>query len=336
MFANGKLWGALDTAVNPDGGPSAPASRTTSSTRPRARSSTQGYLGAAGLRLHLPGDRRHGERARRHRVHGHGRRPRSRARPMRRSTRTSALARGTSSRRRRSRAGRRLHGLQVAGRHPAAHSLGRLRRRCGGRELDLDCQRIHRQRLRLHRLGRPVLRGRHAATTCWAPAPARATGPVAADSARQLVDADQQADAVAHRRDVCERRGPAVRPALVSGNISTMRFTIAVIGVVCLVGGAAQASTVKSGLYGKVTAARSHRSVSPSCRAVPRSGALIVFSRAGQVARTRTSTMGTYRVTLTRARTTFACSRRVRRPGERRVPQGHFRHLDFSIDTGIR
>jgi len=80
-----------------------------------------------------------------------------------------------------------------------------------------------------------------------------------------------------------------------------MRFTIAVIGVVCLVGGAAQASTVKSGLYGKVT----RGPITPVCIAelpcsAPVSGAMIVFSRAGhEVARTRTSTKGTYRVALT-------------------------------------
>ena len=38
-YANGKLWGALDTAINPDGGGSGPGSRGTSSTRTRARSS---------------------------------------------------------------------------------------------------------------------------------------------------------------------------------------------------------------------------------------------------------------------------------------------------------
>ena len=38
MWANGKLWGALDTALNPDSGPNGPESPGTSSTRPRGRS----------------------------------------------------------------------------------------------------------------------------------------------------------------------------------------------------------------------------------------------------------------------------------------------------------
>ena len=44
---------------------------------------------------------------------------------------------------------------------PAAHPLGRLRRGRGRRQLDLDRQRVHRPRLRLHHVGRPVLRRRH-------------------------------------------------------------------------------------------------------------------------------------------------------------------------------
>jgi hypothetical protein len=118
-----------------------------------------------------------------------------------------------------------------------------------------------------------------------------------------------------------------------------MRFTIAVIGVVCLVGGAAQGSTVKSGLYGKVT----RGPITPVCIAeqpcsAPVSGAMLVFSRAGhEVARTRTTTAGAYRVTLTPGGYNVrVLQARPVDPASARVPQGHFRHLDFSIDTGIR
>ena len=54
MYANGKLWGALDTALNPDGGAQRPASRGSSSTRTPARSSMQGYLGATGYDFTYP------------------------------------------------------------------------------------------------------------------------------------------------------------------------------------------------------------------------------------------------------------------------------------------
>ena len=45
-YANGKLWGALDTALNPTAASSGPGSRGTSSTRTAGRSYSQGYLGA--------------------------------------------------------------------------------------------------------------------------------------------------------------------------------------------------------------------------------------------------------------------------------------------------
>ena len=118
-----------------------------------------------------------------------------------------------------------------------------------------------------------------------------------------------------------------------------MRLTIALIGVVFLVGSAAQASTVNSGLYGKVT----RGPITPVCTAdvpcsAPVSGAMIVFSRAGhEVARPRTSTKGTYRVALTPGTYNVrVLQARPVDPGSARVPQRRFRHLDFSIDTGIR
>ena len=100
MYANGKLWGALDTALNSDGGAQR-AGIAWYIVKPGrhglARASrVQGYLGAAGLRLHLPGDRRHRQRSRRDGVHRHRRQRSTRAPPTRRSTRSPASVRGTS------------------------------------------------------------------------------------------------------------------------------------------------------------------------------------------------------------------------------------------------
>jgi Carboxypeptidase regulatory-like domain len=118
-----------------------------------------------------------------------------------------------------------------------------------------------------------------------------------------------------------------------------MRIVVALVGAVCLAGGPAQGSTIKSGLYGEVT----RGPITPVCIAelpcsAPVPGAMIVFSRAGhEVARTRTASNGTYRLTLTPA----TYSVRVLQsgpvdPGVARVQRGQFRHIDFSIDTGIR
>ncbi len=118
-----------------------------------------------------------------------------------------------------------------------------------------------------------------------------------------------------------------------------MRITLAVIAAVCLLGGAAQGATVKSGLFGKVT----RGPITPVCIAevpcsAPVPGAMIVFSRAGhEVARTRTSAKGTYRLTLTPGTYSVrVLQARPVDPGVARVQRGQFRHTDFSIDTGIR
>ena len=94
-FANGKLWGALDTALNPDGGPSVPGSPGTSSIRPPAKLVHPGLPRGDGTRLHVSGDRRHAEWTRDHGLHGYRRR-RIRVRPMRRSTRSPASVPGTT------------------------------------------------------------------------------------------------------------------------------------------------------------------------------------------------------------------------------------------------
>jgi hypothetical protein len=107
----------------------------------------------------------------------------------------------------------------------------------------------------------------------------------------------------------------------------------------CLLGGVAQGSTVKSGLYGKVT----RGPITPVCIAeqpcsAPVPGAMIVFSRAGhEVARTRTAANGAYRLTLTPGLYNVrVLQTRPVDPASARVQQGHYRHIDFSIDTGIR
>jgi hypothetical protein len=118
-----------------------------------------------------------------------------------------------------------------------------------------------------------------------------------------------------------------------------MRIVVALAGAVCLAGGTAQGSTIKSGLYGEVT----RGPITPVCIAelpcsAPVPGAMIVFSRAGhEVARTRTSANGMYRLTLTPGMygVRVLQSRPVD-PETARVQRGHFRRVDFSIDTGIR
>ena len=71
MYANGKLWGALDTALNPDGGPQRAGIAWYIVNPERRKVVKQGYLGATRIRLHVPGDRRHRERPRRDGVHRH-------------------------------------------------------------------------------------------------------------------------------------------------------------------------------------------------------------------------------------------------------------------------
>ena len=162
MYANGKLWGALDTALNPDGGAAARRHRLVrrQSVDRRARSSLQGYLGAAGYDFTYPaiGVTASGRGVMAFTATGDTLYPSAAYAPIDAHRRRRRVEH--RRRRRRCRAGRRLHELQVAGRQPAAHPLGRLRRRRGRRQLGLDRERVHRQRLRLHRLGRPVLHGR--------------------------------------------------------------------------------------------------------------------------------------------------------------------------------
>jgi hypothetical protein len=102
--------------------------------------------------------------------------------------------------------------------------------------------------------------------------------------------------------------------------------------------GAAGASTTTSGLYGKVT----RGPIAPVCVAEqpcsePAAGVLLKFSRGGKaVASTRSRADGSYRIGLAPALYKIKLSARSIDPSEVTVRSGRFRHVDFSIDTGIR
>lgn len=130
-----------------------------------------------------------------------------------------------------------------------------------------------------------------------------------------------------------------MRPALFVGRSGVVRFALALVGAGCLLAGGATASTVGNGLYGHVM----RGPISPVCAAeapcsAPAAGAVLVFSRAGgDVARTRVRADGSYRIAL--AAGTYAVRAVAMRPVEpdrASVRAGHFRKVDFSIDTGIR
>ena len=105
---------------------------------------------------------------------------------------------------------------------------------------------------------------------------------------------------------------------------------------------AATASLPNSGLYGVVRKGP----VTPTCRVGTPCDApaqvTLVFSRAGsEVARTRSSTEGRYRIRLpagyyaVRTLERIGIDRNIR-PRNVHVRSGHVDRLDFSIDTGIR
>ena len=104
---------------------------------------------------------------------------------------------------------------------------------------------------------------------------------------------------------------------------------------------AALPATLHSGLYGVVRKGP----IMPVCRVgVPCDApaqVTLVFTRAGTVvARTRSDSQGRYRIAIppgyyvvrTQPRIGFGAMR----PVNVHVRAGHFDHLDFSIDTGIR
>lgn len=103
------------------------------------------------------------------------------------------------------------------------------------------------------------------------------------------------------------------------------------------------ALALASGLHGTVT----RSPITPVCRvgvpcSAPAVGAVLVFSRAGQVAaRIRTGAGGRYSVSLTPGYYTVAMSPVPRigfgiRPTRVHVARNISARLDFSIDTGIR
>ena len=102
--------------------------------------------------------------------------------------------------------------------------------------------------------------------------------------------------------------------------------------------GAAGASTTNSGLYGKVT----RGPLAPVCVAEqpcsgPAAGVLLTFSRGGKaVGSTRSRQDGSYRIGLAPAVYKIKLSARSFEPSQVTVRSGRFRHVDFSIDTGIR
>ena len=134
MFANGKIWGALDTALNP-GGTSQRAGIArfvvkpdTSSGSLTAKIALQGYLGAAGMDFTYPtiGVTPSGRGVMGFTASGDSAYPERCLRTDRRLGRCRCM--GRCSRRRRSSGRRRLHQLQGPGRQPSAHAVGRLRR----------------------------------------------------------------------------------------------------------------------------------------------------------------------------------------------------------------
>ena len=119
-----------------------------------------------------------------------------------------------------------------------------------------------------------------------------------------------------------------------------MRAIVATLaGVGLLAAGGVQASTVTSGLYGHVT----RGPVSPICIAEqpcsePAAGVVLVFSQTGhEVGRVRVRSDGSYRIALVAGvYSVRGVSTRPLEPGKTWVGSGRFRHVDFSIDTGIR
>jgi hypothetical protein len=118
-----------------------------------------------------------------------------------------------------------------------------------------------------------------------------------------------------------------------------MKLVMPLLAALCLVGASAQASTTKSGLYGDVT----RGPITPICTAeqpcsAPAANTTLAFSLSGnEVGRTRTRADGTYRIALAPGTYTVrALATRPIEPVKAWVRRGHFRKVDFSIDTGIR
>lgn len=116
-----------------------------------------------------------------------------------------------------------------------------------------------------------------------------------------------------------------------------MRVAVALVSLALLAAGAAQATTVRSGLYGDVT----RGPISPVCVAEqpcdePAAGAVLVFSRNGvEVARIKVRADGSYRIRLAAGYYAVRSGRRIE-PAKVRVRAWRMTRVDFAIDTGIR
>jgi hypothetical protein len=106
--------------------------------------------------------------------------------------------------------------------------------------------------------------------------------------------------------------------------------------------GSGSAGTLRSGIYGQVTRGplRPVCYVDQPCDG-PAANVTLVVTRAGrEVARTRTTKTGSYRVRLVPGRYVVRLPTRPpiggMSPRGAHVTRGHFVRLDLSIDTGIR
>jgi hypothetical protein len=116
-----------------------------------------------------------------------------------------------------------------------------------------------------------------------------------------------------------------------------MKAAAALVSVGLLAAASAQASSVRSGLYGGVT----RGPISPVCVAEqpcdePAAGAVLVFMHDGrEVVRTKARGDGSYRVRMPAGVYVVRSGRRIE-PAKVRVLRGHVIRVNFSIDTGIR
>ena len=124
MYANGKLWGALDTALNPDGGAQRAGIAWYIVNPSSGQGRLQGYLGSTGYDFTYPaiGVTASGRGVMAFTATGDTLNPSAALRRDRRERRRRPLER--RHRRHGRRPGRRLHELQVPGRQPTPHALG--------------------------------------------------------------------------------------------------------------------------------------------------------------------------------------------------------------------
>jgi hypothetical protein len=116
-----------------------------------------------------------------------------------------------------------------------------------------------------------------------------------------------------------------------------MRRALVLGALTLLLAGAGQATTRGSGLYGTVT----RGPITPVCVVGqpcdgPAAGVTLKFVRNGDVVgKVRTRSDGKYRIRLAPGSYSVRGGRSLE-PTHVTVPRGRFRHVNFSIDTGIR